>query len=38
MNRSITPTARTLPGAGIWWETRASLAFVERNLYLVKRY
>lgn len=29
---------RTLPGAGVWWETRASLAFVERNLYLVKRY
>ncbi len=29
---------RTLPGAGFWWETRASLAFVERNLYLVKRY
>ena len=29
---------RTLPGAGIWWETRASLAFVERNLYLVRRY
>jgi len=29
---------RTLPGAGFWWETRASLAFVERNLYLVRRY
>lgn len=29
---------RTLPGSGPWWETRASLAFVERNLYLVKRY
>src|SRR5918992_3522046 len=29
---------RTLPGAGLWWETRASLAFVERNLYLVRRY
>jgi ABC-2 type transport system permease protein len=38
MNRSIGPAERTLPGAGIWWETRASLAFVERNLYLVKRY
>ena len=38
MNRSIGPAARTLPGAGIWWETRASLAFVERNLYLVRRY
>jgi ABC-2 type transport system permease protein len=37
MNQSIRPE-RTLPGAGIWWETRASLAFVERNLYLVKRY
>lgn len=29
---------RSLPGAGFWWETRASLAFVERNLYLVRRY
>jgi ABC-2 type transport system permease protein len=29
---------RALPGAGVWWETRASLAFVERNLYLVRRY
>lgn len=29
---------RTLPGAGPWWEMRASLAFVERNLYLVRRY
>lgn len=29
---------RALPGAGVWWETKASLAFVERNLYLVKRY
>jgi ABC-2 type transport system permease protein len=29
---------RKLPGAGLWWETRASLAFVERNLYLVRRY
>jgi ABC-2 type transport system permease protein len=29
---------RTLPGAGPWWEARASLAFVERNLYLVRRY
>jgi ABC-2 type transport system permease protein len=38
MNQSIDPAERTLPGAGIWWETRASLAFVERNLYLVKRY
>ncbi len=38
MNQSIGPAARTLPGAGIWWETRASLAFVERNLYLVRRY
>jgi ABC-2 type transport system permease protein len=38
MNQSLGPTQRTLPGAGIWWETRASLAFVERNLYLVKRY
>ena len=38
MNQSLGPVARTLPGAGIWWETRASLAFVERNLYLVRRY
>jgi ABC-2 type transport system permease protein len=38
MNQSLRPAARTLPGAGIWWETRASLAFVERNLYLVRRY
>jgi ABC-2 type transport system permease protein len=38
MNQSIGPATRTLPGAGIWWETRASLAFVERNLYLVRRY
>ena len=30
--------ANPLPGAGLWWETRASLAFVERNLYLVRRY
>ncbi len=29
---------RTLPGSGPWWEARASLAFVERNLYLVRRY
>jgi len=38
MSQSLGPAARTLPGAGIWWETRASLAFVERNLYLVRRY
>ena len=38
MNQSLRPAARTLPGAGLWWETRASLAFVERNLYLVRRY
>ena len=38
MSQSLPPAARTLPGAGIWWETRASLAFVERNLYLVRRY
>jgi ABC-2 type transport system permease protein len=37
MNQSLRP-ARMLPGAGPWWEARASLAFVERNLYLVKRY
>jgi hypothetical protein len=37
MNQSLRP-AVALPGAGPWWETRASLAFVERNLYLVKRY
>ncbi|MFT4041282.1 MAG: ABC transporter permease [Thermomicrobiales bacterium] len=35
---SQSPTTRTLPGAGPWWEARASLAFVERNLYLVRRY
>ena len=38
MSQLSGPAARTLPGAGIWWETRASLAFVERNLYLVRRY
>ena len=38
MNHSLRPAVRTLPGTGIWWETRASLAFVERNLYLVRRY
>jgi ABC-2 type transport system permease protein len=38
MNRSLRPTANPLPGTGLWWETRASLAFVERNLYLVRRY
>jgi ABC-2 type transport system permease protein len=37
MNRTLRP-AGPLPGAGLWWETRASLAFVERNLYLVRRY
>jgi ABC-2 type transport system permease protein len=34
----LRPVANPLPGAGLWWETRASLAFVERNLYLVRRY
>jgi ABC-2 type transport system permease protein len=38
MNRSLRPLANPLPGTGLWWETRASLAFVERNLYLVRRY
>src|SRR3954467_4475658 len=38
MNRSLRPLANPLPGAGPWWEARASLAFVERNLYLVRRY
>jgi ABC-2 type transport system permease protein len=38
MNRSLRPVANPLPGTGLWWETRASLAFVERNLYLVRRY
>jgi len=38
MNQSMRPAAGPLPGAGLWWETRASLAFVERNLYLVRRY
>ena len=37
MQQSLRP-AGMLPGAGPWWEARASLAFVERNLYLVKRY
>lgn len=37
MQQSLRPP-RALPGAGPWWEARASLAFVERNLYLVKRY
>lgn len=37
MNRTLRP-AGPLPGSGLWWETRASLAFVERNLYLVRRY
>lgn len=30
--------AHPLPGKGLWHEMRASLAFVERNLYLVRRY
>jgi ABC-2 type transport system permease protein len=38
MNRSLRPLANPLPGSGPWWEARASLAFVERNLYLVRRY
>jgi ABC-2 type transport system permease protein len=38
MNQSLRPAANPLPGAGPWWEARASLAFVERNLYLVRRY
>ena len=38
MNESLRPVANPLPGAGPWWEARASLAFVERNLYLVRRY
>jgi ABC-2 type transport system permease protein len=38
MNRSLRPVANPLPGSGPWWEARASLAFVERNLYLVRRY
>jgi ABC-2 type transport system permease protein len=38
MNQSLRPVGNPLPGAGLWWETRASLAFVERNLYLVRRY
>lgn len=37
MNRTVRP-AGPLPGSGLWWEARASLAFVERNLYLVRRY
>ena len=38
MSQSLRPVGNPLPGAGLWWETRASLAFVERNLYLVRRY
>src|SRR3954471_7267535 len=38
MNRSLPPMANPLPGSGLWWETKASMAFVERNLYLVRRY
>jgi ABC-2 type transport system permease protein len=38
MNQSLRPVANPLPGSGPWWEARASLAFVERNLYLVRRY
>src|ERR671920_958277 len=38
MNQSLRPVANPLPGSGLWWETRGSLAFVERNLYLVRRY
>jgi ABC-2 type transport system permease protein len=38
MNQSLRPVENQMPGAGLWWETRASLAFVERNLYLVRRY
>ena len=38
MNRSLRPVANPLSGVGPWWEARASLAFVERNLYLVRRY
>jgi ABC-2 type transport system permease protein len=38
MSQSFRPVGNPLPGAGLWWETRASLAFVERNLYLVRRY
>jgi ABC-2 type transport system permease protein len=38
MNQTLRPAANPLPGAGPWWEARASLAFVERNLYLVRRY
>ena len=38
MSQSLRPVGNPLPGAGPWWEARASLAFVERNLYLVRRY
>ena len=38
MNRSLRPVTNALPGAGFWFETRASWAFVERNFYLVRRY
>jgi ABC-2 type transport system permease protein len=37
MSRALRP-APALPGSGFLWETKASLAFVERNLYLVRRY
>jgi ABC-2 type transport system permease protein len=38
MQRSPRPAATLLPGAGFWFETKASWAFVERNFYLVRRY
>jgi ABC-2 type transport system permease protein len=38
MPRTTRPAANLLPGAGFWFETKASWAFVERNFYLVRRY
>lgn len=38
MRESTVDTPHRLPGKGLWHEMRASLAFVERNFYLVRRY
>ncbi|MDQ3695400.1 MAG: ABC transporter permease [Chloroflexota bacterium] len=38
MSDSRIDTHHPLPGKGLWHEMRASLAFVERNFYLVRRY
>ena len=38
MNQSLQPRANPIGGAGLRHEMRASLAFVERNFYIVRRY